>query len=74
MEIISNDVPELSTAIVSFSLDEKLHNRELYNKMREQKIIIKTLPQYNAIRISNHMFTTNKDVDQMIAVLKQALV
>ena len=73
LEIISNDVPELSTAIVSFSLDEKLHNRELYNKMREQKIIIKTLPQYNAIRISNHMFTTNKDVDQMIGVLKQAL-
>ena len=73
LEIISNDVPELSSAIVSFSLDEKLHNRELYNKMREQKIIIKTLPQYNAIRISNHMFTTNKDVDQMISVLKEAL-
>ena len=66
-------MPGLSTAIVSVSLDN-VSNREVYNRMREKDIIVKTLPQYNALRFSNHMFTTNKDVDRMVSVLKEILV
>ena len=73
IEIISSEDPELSTAIVSFSLNENVNNRELFAKMRDNGITIKVLPQYNAIRISNHMFTTNDDVDKMVSMLKQHL-
>jgi selenocysteine lyase/cysteine desulfurase len=73
LKVITTDVPGLSTAIVSVSLDN-VSNREVYNRMREKDIIVKTLPQYNALRFSNHMFTTNKDVDRMVSVLKEILV
>jgi len=73
VDIISPDNPELSSAIISFSLDDDVSNGEVFSGMRDKGITIKRLPQYNAIRISNHMFTTNKDVDQMIASLKEYL-
>ncbi len=73
VKIISPDNPELSSAIVSFSLDESIANRDVFTTMRDEGITIKRLSQYNAIRISNHMFTTNADVDQMISQLKAFL-
>jgi selenocysteine lyase/cysteine desulfurase len=71
IKIISSNNPELGTAIVSFSLPETTNNGDLFRTMRDQNITIKRLPQYNAIRISNHMFTTNEDVDKMISLLKE---
>ncbi len=73
LTIISSDNPELSSAIVSFSLDGDVKNGDVFTQMRDKNITIKRLPQYNAIRISNHMFTTNKDVDQMITLLKEII-
>lgn len=74
IKIISSANPELSTAIVSFSLNDTVNNRDVFSDMRDKGITIKLLPQYNAIRISNHMFTTNDDVDKMILLLKEHLV
>lgn len=72
--VLSSDDPELSSAIVSFSVNGAIKNRDIFNGMRDNGITIKTLPQYNAIRISNHMFTTNEDVNKMIMQLKEYLV
>lgn len=69
--IISSEDEALSSAIISFSLDEAVQNGDVFRGMRDKGITIKRLPQYNAIRISNHMFTTNKDVDQMVTLLKE---
>lgn len=69
--IISSKDPDLGSAIVSFSLPETTDNGLLFRTMRDKGITIKRLPQYNAIRISNHMFTTNEDVDKMVALLKE---
>lgn len=71
INVISSKNPELGSAIVSFSLPETTDNGELFRTMRDKGITIKRLPQYNAIRISNHMFTTNDDVDKMVALLKE---
>lgn len=73
IDIISPDNPELSSAIISFSLNEDVQNGEVFRGMRDKGITIKRLPQYNAIRISNHMFTSNSDVDQMVTLLKEYL-
>ena len=74
ISIISPDDTEISSAIVSFSVNGNVKNRDIFSSMRDNGITIKTLPQYNAIRISNHMFTSNDDVDKMIAQLKEFLV
>ena len=71
INVISSNNPELGSAIVSFSLPETMNNGNLFRIMRDQGITIKRLPQYNAIRISTHMFTTNDDVDKMVSLLKQ---
>jgi len=71
IKVISSKDPELGSAIISFSLPETSDNGELFRSMRDKGITIKRLPQYNAIRISNHIFTTNDDVDKMVALLKE---
>lgn len=73
IKIISSDKAELGSAIVSFSLPEERSNGEFRSIMRGKNYTIKSLPQYNGIRISNHMFTTNKDVDKMLVELKKYL-
>lgn len=73
INIISSSDEELSSAIVSFSLNDSVPNGVVFRGMRDKGITIKTLPQYNAIRISNHMFTNNRDVDQMVSLLKEYL-
>lgn len=74
IEVISSENPELSSAIVSFSLRDNVSNGDVFRAMRDKDITIKRLPQYNAIRISNHMFTTNRDVDQMVSLLQEFLI
>lgn len=71
IKIITSTDPDLGSAIVSFSLPDNVKNGDLVRAMRDRNMTIKRLPQYNAIRVSNHMFTTNGDVDKMIAILKE---
>ncbi len=73
IKIISSDDPELSSAIVSFSLEGHIKNGDVFRQMRDKNITIKRLPQYNAIRISNHMFTTHDDVDRMVTLLQKLI-
>lgn len=73
IKVISSDNPELGSAIVSFTLPDSHKNGDFVSIMRDNNYTIKRLPQYNAIRISNHMFTTNEDVDKMLGELKKYL-
>jgi len=69
LKIISPEVKELSTGIVSFSLDT-VKNADVFNKLKEQDIIVKLLTQHNAIRISCHLFVSRRDIDTFIKALK----
>ncbi|MEZ5759119.1 MAG: aminotransferase class V-fold PLP-dependent enzyme [Emcibacteraceae bacterium] len=69
--LLSATDPELASAIVTISLDS-VPNRQVYDKMWDQDIIPKAI-EYNALRISNHMFTSNADVDRFVKILKEEL-
>lgn len=72
LKIISPENRSLSTGIVSFSLDT-VKNSDIFNKLKEQDIIVKLLTQHNAIRISCHLFITKQDIDAFIKALKPLL-
>ena len=72
VKIISPESRSLSTGIVSFSLDTA-KNTDIYNKLKDQDIIVKLLSQHNAIRISCHMFISKQDIDKFIHSLKGLL-
>jgi selenocysteine lyase/cysteine desulfurase len=72
LKIISPEVPSLSTGIVSFSL-EKAKNADIFNKLKDQDIIVKLLSKHNAIRISCHMFVSREDIDTFVKALKPLL-
>ncbi len=72
LRIISPEVASLSTGIVSFSL-EKAKNADIFNKLKDQDIIVKLLSKHNAIRISCHMFVSREDIDAFIKALKPLL-
>jgi isopenicillin-N epimerase len=67
--VLSSYDPELASAIVTVSLD-KVPNKQVYDIMWDADIIPKAI-EYNALRISNHMFTTNQDVDRLIKILRE---
>lgn len=69
LKIISPSDPSLATGIVSVLLDEGISNRSIFEKMREENVIIKLLPKYNALRFSLHLFNTEADVDRMVTLL-----
>ena len=69
LKIISPEIKELSTGIVSFSLDS-VKNSDVFNKLKDQDIIVKLLTQHNAIRISCHLFVSKQDIDKFIQALK----
>lgn len=73
LQIISPEAPGLSTGIVSFSL-QSIKNGDVAEKLKEQDIIVKVLPQLNAIRISCHCFISKKDIDVFLKELKAALL
>jgi len=72
LHIISSEADILSCGIVSFTLEEA-KNSEIARKLKDQDIIIKTLPGINGNRISCHMFTSKKDIDDFIQALWKAL-
>ncbi len=71
-KIISPSDPSMATGMLSILLDQA-ENKVIYEKMKEQNIIIKLLPKYNAFRFSFHMFNTKADVDKMVSALKLLL-
>ncbi len=72
LKVISPEAQSLSTGIVSFSL-QVAKNTDIFKQLMEQDIIVKLLPQHNAIRISCHLFVSKKDIDQFINALKLQL-
>ncbi|MCB0633633.1 MAG: aminotransferase class V-fold PLP-dependent enzyme, partial [Lewinella sp.] len=73
LRLISSTHPALNTGIVSVLLDEGISNRTIFEKMREQNVIIKLLPKYNALRFSLHLFNTKEDVNKMMEVLEELM-
>ena len=67
--LLSSEDPDLASAIVTISLDQ-IPNKQVYDKMWDQDVIPKAI-EYNALRISNHMFTTNADVDRLVKILRE---
>jgi isopenicillin-N epimerase len=72
LKIISPEGRSLATGIVSFSLDT-VKNTDIFNKLKEQDIIVKLLTQHNAIRISCHLFVSRQDIDTFLKALKPLL-
>lgn len=72
LKIISPSAPGLTTGIVSVILGEA-SNKEVFEKMKHENIIIKLLPKYNALRFSLHMFNTKEEVDRMVTALERML-
>jgi len=62
----------LSCGIVSFAL-EKVSNKEIYARLKEQDIVVKLLSSANSIRISCHMFVSYEDINKFITALKQLI-
>jgi selenocysteine lyase/cysteine desulfurase len=72
LSLISPENESLSTGIVSFQLIEK-KNSDIYSRLKEKDIIVKVLPQHNAIRISCHVFVSRNDIDRFLAELQSLL-
>lgn len=63
--IISPSHPELATGMVSVQLINS-KNQDVFEALRQRKIIVKLLPQFNALRFSTHVFNTETDVDLLV--------
>jgi isopenicillin-N epimerase len=72
VKIISPEARSLSTGIVSFSL-LSAKNNEVADTLKLKDIIVKVLPQLNAIRISCHCFISKKDIDTFLKELKASV-
>lgn len=70
--IISPELEELSSGIVSFTL-EKANNQEVYAKLKAQDIIVKVLPGSNSLRLACHIFVSKAEIDIFINVLSKCL-
>jgi len=69
LKVISPEARSLSTSIVSFSLNT-VTNTDIFNKLKDQDVIVKLLSQHNGIRISCHLFVSKEDIDKFIKALK----
>lgn len=72
LRIISPEEPSISTGIVSFELLSQ-KNTNVYERLKERNIIVKVLPQHNAIRISCHIFVSQEDIDLFLGELKRVI-
>ena len=72
VEIISPDAEELRTGMVSILL-KNADKVQLFSKLKDQNIIVKQLPKYNALRFSTHMFNTKDEIDRMVRALEDLL-
>jgi len=72
VKVISPEVPNLRTALIGIE-SLTTPKSELFNLLRSDGIVVKSLPKYNALRFSNHVFNTKEDVDRLIDGLKKYL-
>ncbi len=71
VKIISPSEPELRSAMVSIDIEAGTPKSKVFEGLRADDIVVKSLPKYNALRLSNHIFNTKEDVDKTIAGLKK---
>ncbi len=65
IRLISPQDQSLRSALISFEIRTGT-NKEVYDYLKTKDIIVKVLPKYNAIRLSNHIFNTKSDVDKTV--------
>ena len=66
----------LASALLTFRLPDEIASPVFQQRMREKhKIELKVVPKnwFNGIRVSTHLFNSEKDVDALVAVLKTEL-
>lgn len=76
MRMASPQPGELSSPLVSVSLDDKAGNTALATRLREKhKIVVKVLPKEvpNGLRFSCHVYNNRDDCDRLLAALKTEL-
>ena len=72
LKILSPENKAMATGMVSFELLNTI-NSDVYNRLKEQEIIVKILPQHNAIRISCHVFVSVGEIDKFLAALQKII-
>lgn len=70
LEVISPRREDLTSAIFSISLTRS-KNAEVYQALRKVNIVVKVLPQHNALRISCCVFNTPEEIDELVKQLKK---
>lgn len=72
LKILSPENKAMATGMVSFELLNTI-NSDVYNRLKEQEIIVKILTQHNAIRISCHVFVSVGEIDKFLAALQKII-
>ena len=72
LKILSPENKAMATGMVSFEL-LNTKNSDVYDRLKEQEIIVKILPQHNAIRISCHVFVSVGEIDKFLAALQKII-
>jgi selenocysteine lyase/cysteine desulfurase len=75
--IVSAVPGPLATPLITFRLPTEIDSQVIATRLREQhKMIVKMVPKrwLNGIRLSPHIFNTEKEVDTVLSVLSRELV
>ncbi len=72
VRVISPEDPDLRSALISIE-SLTTPKSKLFSQLKSDGIVVKSLPKYNALRFSNHVFNTKEDVDRLIDSLKKYL-
>ena len=62
----------MASCILSFSL-QNTKNNDVFQKLKQDGIIVKLLPQMNALRISLNVFHTDKDIDVLTDAISRCM-
>jgi selenocysteine lyase/cysteine desulfurase len=76
VRMVSQESGPLTTALVSFALPAEVDGRELLKVLREKhNIQVKAIDKthFNGLRISPHVFNTERDVDALLGALRAEL-
>lgn len=73
LSVISPSHPELATGMVSVQL-LKHKNQDVFETLRQRKIIVKLLPQFNALRFSTHVFNSEAEIDLLVNNLAEIVL
>ena len=70
VRVLTPDAWERSSAITSFSM-AGIDARHIHKTLWEQRIITRYVPERNGIRISTPYFTSEEELDRLIAALER---